>query len=654
MAEERQTTGIAPVRKRAVGIALFGVVPLTLFVQWSDMQVGGTMAAGPFPPLAACLQWGALCAQNAVTARGRMRRAWLTRNELFVILAVWIAANMVAGRGLLHPLLTSLVGPTYYARSHVVTSALAHNLPDWLAVTDKAAARHFFEGYGVAVPWTLWRRPLLTWALFFLPFLTANICLCALFERAWVRHERLAFPLVALPIEGFRAHAARSGAAFRRAVGFGLAVPLLLHGFGVAHAYLPGIPCIPFFNDLSGLVTDPPWTALRPLYLNFYPLLIGLTFLAPTDITFSVWFFLLLNKIEVLATAAAGWSEEATGGVTAMPPYVEEQSAGAFLVLAALLIWHARGDLRRMLRLGKPAPAGAGAAGERFNRVLLGGFASGVAGVLAWCLWTGLPLWFGLGFFGFYLAVALVLGRLMSEGGVSWILAPILPDKLILSLTGSAALAPVAITRLALHVQHLRDTRQMFAPAVFQAGKLRDTAGFAPSRFYGLLFAAVVLTLIVGVACALPIFYHYGALSLAPNSDGLMMTANVIPTTAVGQLSTRLLGPIKPSPGAGIAMIVGMSVTWGLSALRMRFLGWPLHPLGYALTGTLQLGYANKMLFSIFLGWACKALSLRLGGAQGFRLLRGAALGLILGDLLMGGLLKLLDALLGPGGYAIF
>jgi hypothetical protein len=88
--------------------------------------------------------------------------------------------------------------------------------------------------------------------------------------------------------------------------------------------------------------------------------------------------------------------------------------------------------------------------------------------------------------------------------------------------------------------------------------------------------------------------------------------------------------------------------------MRTRFLWWPLNPLGYALTGTLQVGYANKMLLSIFLGWFFKVLTLRFGGTKGFRLLRGAALGLILGDLLMGGILKLLDALLGPSGYAIF
>jgi len=630
-----------------------GVVPLTLFVQWSDMVVGGTMVAGPFPPLAACLEWGLLFGVNALLARGLRREALLTRPELLVVLAVWMAANMVAGRGMLHPLLTSLVGAPYFARGAAVTTALGQNVPDWLAVQDRGAISHFFEGYGVAVPWQFWLRPLATWSLFLLPFLVANVCLCALFERVWVQNERLAFPLVALPLEALRpASTDAEGRPMRRMIAFGMAVPLLLHGFGVAHAYLPDIPCVPFFNDVSTFVNDPPWTSLRPLYVNLYPLLIGLTFLAPTDVTFSVWFFLVLNKAEQLMTAMAGWNDGATGGVRAMPPYIEEQSAGAFLVLALLLVWNARGHLRR-IAFPKGQPDGVQKE-ERTSRVFLGGFLVGIGGVLAWCVATGLPLWFSALFFGFYFAVALVLSRLMAEGGVTWILAPILPDKLILSLTGTGALSPVALTRLTVHVQHLRDTRQMLAPALFQTGKIRDSTGFPQGTFYLLLLAAVILALAVGTPAALTQFYRHGALSLSPNSDGLMMTANVVPTTAVGQLTSRLLTPIRPTSGSYFGLLVGMGVTLALSFARLRFPGWPLHPLGYALTGTLQVGYANKMLFSIFLGWFFKTLILRFGGSRGFRLMRGVALGLILGDLLMGGLLKLLDALLGPGGYAIF
>lgn len=653
-------------------MALIGVVPIALLVQWSDLLVGGTMVAGPFPPLAACLQWGLLFGLQALLHRAGMRPLF-TRAEMLALLSVWIVANMVAGRGLLHPLLSSLPGPTYYARSGTVARAVPEYLPSWLAITDKAAARDYFEGHGVAVPWNAWQRPLLTWTLFFVPFLLANICLCALFEQVWVRHERLAFPLVALPLEALSPEAGRAETpGFRNALRIGLAVPVLLHGFGIAHAYLPGVPCIPFYNDVSLMINTPPWTALRPLYVNFYPLLVGLTFLAPTDITLSVWFFLLLNKLEMVTAGAAGWTDGATGGgAVSTPPYLEEQSAGAYLALGALLLWNARRHLGRIVAAmggatlarfqGTASACTAQRRAEgtqdedyRSYRLPAWGFVLGVGGMLVWCVRTGLPLWFAGCFFGFYLIVALVLSRLMAEGGVSWILAPILPDKLIFGLAGSASVSTLVLTRLSLQVQHLRDTRQMFAPAVMETGKLRDAAGISCPRFYGLLFAATLLALGVGVRSALPLLYGHGALSLTPNSDGLMMSASVIPLTGVTQTSARLLHPTPRSFGALTGLLAGAAVTWGLSLLRARFLWWPLHPLGYALTGTMQLGYANKMLFSIFLGWLFKALTLRFGGVRGYRYLRGAALGLILGDLLMGGILKLLDALLGPSGYAIF
>jgi hypothetical protein len=281
---------------------------------------------------------------------------------------------------------------------------------------------------------------------------------------------------------------------------------------------------------------------------------------------------------------------------------------------------------------------------------MLGGFTA----IIVWCVRTGIPAWFAIAFFGFYFAVALVLSRLMAEGGVSWILAPILPDKLIFGLTGSGALSAQSIARLSLQVQHLRDTRQMIAPAIMQTGKLRDEARISAGSFYALMLTGVCTALVLGVVISLPLFYGHGALTLAPNSDGLQMSANVVPLTGVNQAAARLSHAVPSSAGAAGGLCFGMLTTLALSALRLRLPWWPLHPLGYALTGTLQLGYANKMLFSIILGWLFKTITLRFAGAKGYRYLRGVALGLICGDLLMGGILKLLDALLGPSGYAIF
>ncbi|HLJ57804.1 MAG TPA: DUF6785 family protein, partial [Chthonomonadaceae bacterium] len=629
--------------------------------------------------------------------------AILSSPELLAIFAVWVVANMAAGRGLIHPLLCSLAGPAYYARSGATLRAVQHHVPAWLAIRDLAAAARFYEGYGAPVPWRVWLAPLGTWALFFVPFLVANVSLAALFEPLWVRREQLAFPLAALPVTVLGQGEREQPAGFGRMVRVGIAVPVLLHALGAAHAYMPAIPSLPFYNDVSYLAATPPWTALKPLYLNLYPLLIGITFLAPLDVTFSILFFLCLNKVELLVAAAAGWSDGATGGTASAPPYVEEQSAGAYLALTAALLWSARRSFAATMpslarppavpvrhttpagHAGSAAPSRSDAAGPRTPssphlesaahsgprqtgvinppnsdldgrtwRLPLAGLVAGAAAMLAWCVWTGFPLWFAACYFGFYFATALVLSRIMAESGIPWLLAPILPDKLILSVNGSAVITQQTLARLPLHVQHLRDTRQMLAPAVFQAGRLREEAGVSPGGFYALLLAALGLTLAVGVPVALGMFYNHGALALTTNSDGIMMSAAVIPTTGVNQLSSRLISPLRPSGPAAWAVLAGAAITLALAALRARYLWWPLNPLGYALTGTLQVGYANKMLLSIALGWAFKALTLRFGGAGGFRLLRGLALGLIFGDLLMGGLLKLLDALLGPSGYGIF
>src|SRR5690349_17227365 len=120
-------------RKRVALVTLAGVVPLTLFVQWSDMTVGGTMAAGPYPPLAACLLWALLLGVAVILKRAGGGEL-LTRRELLVVFGIWAAANMVAGRGLAHPLLTTLVGPVYYARSGATLRAIQQHVPDWLAV----------------------------------------------------------------------------------------------------------------------------------------------------------------------------------------------------------------------------------------------------------------------------------------------------------------------------------------------------------------------------------------------------------------------------------------------------------------------------------------------------------------------------------------
>ncbi len=62
--------------------------------------------------------------------------------------------------------------------------------------------------------------------------------------------------------------------------------------------------------------------------------------------------------------------------------------------------------------------------------------------------------------------------------------------------------------------------------------------------------------------------------------------------------------------------------------LRARFAWWPLHPIRL----TLATSWPIKMsAFSLFLGWLCKWIIVRLGGIQLYQRARPLFLGLILG-----------------------
>ena len=68
-----------------------------------------------------------------------------------------------------------------------------------------------------------------------------------------------------------------------------------------------------------------------------------------------------------------------------------------------------------------------------------------------------------------------------------------------------------------------------------------------------------------------------------------------------------------------------------MQAMRLRFLWFPLSPLAYCFV--MGPGWASDRYgFSILLGWAIKAATVRAGGRKAFEVLRFGALGIIVGD----------------------
>ena len=68
-----------------------------------------------------------------------------------------------------------------------------------------------------------------------------------------------------------------------------------------------------------------------------------------------------------------------------------------------------------------------------------------------------------------------------------------------------------------------------------------------------------------------------------------------------------------------------------LAWLRLHFVWWPIHPLGFAMASSWA---SVNLWFSLFLGWLFKLLIIRYTGLRGYVGFRPLFMGVILGDIL--------------------
>ena len=83
-----------------------------------------------------------------------------------------------------------------------------------------------------------------------------------------------------------------------------------------------------------------------------------------------------------------------------------------------------------------------------------------------------------------------------------------------------------------------------------------------------------------------------------------------------------------------------------LCVMRLRFIWWPAHPIGYV---AFSKYHAHNLWFAIFLGWVMKLVVLRIGGVQLYRRLRPAFLGMIVGDSVMAAVFLVVGLVTGQG-----
>lgn len=579
-----------------------------------------------------------LVATNTLLRR-RASRWTLSQGELLTVYLMLAIAGSIAGYGQLQSLVTWVAAPMARATPENRWETLFFQyLPHWLVVTDKESIVAFINGQtSFLSPSHLhaWLPAMVSWGGFFLALFVFMLCLNTLLRRRWIEEERLAFPLVQVPL----AVTEPAAALFRnRLLWLGFAVASFMALMNGLHALLPAVPSFRLdFSSLNEAALTQRWTFLAAHGGAFwppYPWAVGVAMLMPLDVSFSYWFFFWFMKLQAFITILLGWN------VAPEAPFPYAQAAGAMLTIGAFTLWSARKHFWRALQTSVRPVRKPTAADEPLSyRWAVGLLLLSLAFLVLFVQRAGAPLWFCLMFLSLHLTATLALSRLRAElGAPANELHGVGTHDILTRLAGPGTFPARALTVLTVLGWNSRSYGMDPTPLQMEGFAMAGRTAFSTQGLARAMVITAAAGLVVAYLAVLIPLYRLGADS-SKLSFGLLNSGG----NAFSQLQSWLTGVPTAPTYQSVAMTGGALLTLFLYAMRSRFLWWPFHPVGYVMA---PMWFTHHLWISVFVAWAAKLLLLRYGGMRAYVSALPFALGLVLGDCAVGGIWALADAVL--------
>jgi hypothetical protein len=618
------------VTRRAVLIAVALLILLAPVSFYAEQVVKVSWGfSGMVPPIAAVgTLFLLVVANHAVGAR----RAGLSRRELLVIYIILTIGAPLVSRGVMLWFLSCSLGQQYYVRTALVwqTSYLPY-VPDWFHPGDPRAIEGFFQG-DAPVFWAAWLTPLVAWGSVFAALFIANLCMMLLFRQQWVTHERLSFPIAAVPLAAVRESPDGLGRLPRAPMfwlGFGIV--LLLHAQYRLPEIYPWLPSIPLGE--YRLITSEkvgPLTGIGDIWLILYPWCIGLAYLIPKDLSFSVWFFWLVRVACTVIAIAAGETprkpEEWAGAAFPAPYY---QGGGAVIALVLMALWTTRRHVAHAFRAALTGERDRGPEQPLAYRWIVLGLLLSIGYLVLFCMTAGARLAVALSLVALILAYHVVWARLRAENGMSFIGFPLAVNEMMLRPLGTAIYRPAEIVTITAmkwtYEPGWGESCEVITGSSLDALKISESASIGQKRLLLAIVGCFLFALALGVFVELTGVYHYGFYAILPMEGWLEQSVR----NAGSQMHEAMSDPTHLGLAELLGLGAGVVVTFLLGALRLRFWWWPLHPVGYL---AANVWGSQWWCMPLFIGWLLKSLTIRYGGLRLYQKTVPLAIGVIVGD----------------------
>ena len=569
--------------------------------------------------------------------------AALTQRDLIVVYSMLAVGSAFSG----HDCMPRLMGLIPYAFRFATPendweALLFHHLPEWLVVKHPKTVNDFYEGnvnFFTEGYVQYWIVPILAWSAVIFLLMLIFLCLTSLIRKQWIENEKLAYPIIQIPLE-----ITTNSRIFRSRllwIGFGIAMGInLLNGL---HFFFPILPEIPVRKyNLNMYFTQKPWNAMGSTPLRFHPYLIGFSFILPLDLAFSCTFFYLMKKVQLLFGSATGVSK--LQGY----PFLGEQGAGALLALLAIACWHGRKHFAVVLSQAiRPNRAMAKLEAISYRTTLIT-LALSLFLLAVFCIQGGMSLWAFSVFIGIYLLIVVGLTRMRAElGPPIHAIGYLTPQYMMISLLGTRRLRAGNLTMLSLmnwlSGASYASFRTHPMPDQLEAFKLAERTGVRNRT----MFIVLVIASLVGILSSL-ILYPYAIYREGVAAGSEQIHAGGADT--YNFLSSWLVNP-KPMDWLATTVLAGtFAANLGIMFLRSRFVWCPLHPAGYVIG--VAPGTTDVIWFPLLIAMVTKWVVLRNGGIKAYRRAIPFFIGLVLGEALMGCFWPLLSLILRSAVYS--